>query len=67
MSKVNLEVLKAVQNALDRYETEVRATSLADSSQDTYIYNAQCFVRWLDDDFEPGATLEDKESESGSA
>ena len=57
MPKVSPEILKAVQDALDRYEREVEDTPLATSAQNTYLLHARHFVRWLDDDFEPGATL----------
>ena len=57
MPKVNHEILKAVQDAFEIYKTEVRATSLKVNTKNTYINRAQNFVRWLDDDFEPGSGL----------
>ena len=57
MPQVSAEVLKAVQDAFQRYETEVLDTNLEASSKSTYIDRARYFVRWLDDDFEPGASL----------
>ena len=57
MPKINQDALRQVQEALDRYEKEVDATSLAPLSKKTYILHAWHFVRWLKDDFEPGATL----------
>ncbi len=57
MPKINQDALRQVQEALDRYEKEVNATSLARSSKSTYILHAWHFVRWLNDDFEPGANL----------
>ena len=57
MPKINHDALRQVQEALDRYEKEVDATSLARSSKNTYLLHAWHFVRWLNDDFEPGGTL----------
>ena len=57
MPKVSSEVLKTVQKALVRYEAEVEDTPLAPSAKKTYLLHAENFVRWLSDDFEPGATL----------
>ena len=58
MPKINPEALRQVQDALDRYNKEVNATSLAPTSKKTYTSHAWHFVRWLADDFEPGATLD---------
>lgn len=57
MAKVSIEVLNAVQDALERYETEVEDSPLRRSAKDTYVLHARHFVRWLEDDFEPGASL----------
>lgn len=57
MPKVSSEVLKAVQDALERYEVEISGTPMTPSTKRTYILHAGNFVRWLDDDFEPGSTL----------
>ena len=57
MPKINREVLARVKEALDQYEVEVTASGLAPTSKKTYILHSSQFVRWLDDDFEPGATL----------
>ena len=57
MPKVSHEVLAAVENAVKQYEQEVKSTALAQLSKATYLLHARHFVRWLDDDFEPGATL----------
>ena len=58
MPKVNTEVLKSVQEALERYKETVSDTALSPRSKETYLLHAEHFVRWLGDDFEPGATLE---------
>ena len=65
MPKVTSEVFKAVQDALERYEAEISGTPMTPSTKKTYILHAEHFVRWLNDDFEPGATLKRKGTESG--
>ena len=57
MPKISNDALRQVQEALDRYEEEVNGTTLASTSKATYILHSHHFVRWLDDDFEPGGTL----------
>ena len=58
MPKVTPEVLKSVQDALEEYKKSVSDTALRPRSKETYLLHAEHFVRWLEDDFEPGATLE---------
>ena len=58
MPKVSPAALKEVQDALEQYRKEVAATLMTPSTKDTYLLHSTNFVRWLDDDFEPGATLE---------
>ena len=58
MPKVSPEVLRTVQDALEIYKKTVSEKALSPSSKETYLLHAEHFVRWLDDDFEPGATLE---------
>ena len=55
MPQVPPEVLRAVQVALELYVEVVEASDMTGSSKQTYIGHARQFVRWLDDDFEPGA------------
>ena len=57
MAKVSQEVLIIVQAALQRYLDEVDAAPLRPSAGRTYKLHAENFVRWLDDDFEPGAKV----------
>ena len=57
MPKVSKETLILIRDALERYQEEVIATSLKPSSKKTYLLHAEHFVRWLADDFEPGASL----------
>ena len=57
MAKVSEMMLQAVQAALQAYEEEVMASTMSKNSKHTYIHRAQIFVRWLDDDFTPGARI----------
>ena len=67
MAKVSQEVMEAVQSALRRYEQEVEATGLTEQSKTTYLLHARQFVRWLDDDFDPGVQLIRKGGRRGLA
>ena len=62
MPKVSVEVLNEVNDALRRYEAEVEDSLLRRSTKDTYLLHARHFVRWLDNDFESGASLRDYET-----
>ena len=55
MAHISPHCLKEVQEALERYEEEVEHTNLMRNTQDTYLLHARNFVRWLNDDFTPGA------------
>lgn len=57
MPKVSPECLKEVNRALSRYLAEVDDTRLAPTSKQTYLTHAENFVRWLEDEFEPGGAL----------
>ena len=57
MPKIDGESLSQVQATLENYEEAVNATLMTEQSKKTYLLHAKNFVRWLDDDFEPGATL----------
>ena len=54
MAQISEGALREVLDALTRFEEEVEATRLTPSTQNTYIVQANQFVRWLDDKFEPG-------------
>ncbi len=54
MPKVNILALRQVQEAYELYEEEVEATGMTIQSKATYLLHAKQFVRWLNDDFEPG-------------
>ena len=56
MPEVSQDSLAQVLRALESYESEVNAAPLTRSTKHTYILHADHFVRWLQDDFEPGST-----------
>lgn len=56
--KISPEALQEVRQALRAYEDAVEATNLASASKTIYIDRADRFVRWLDDDFEPGSGVD---------
>lgn len=58
MVKLDSETLGKVRDLLEGYEREVEATGLQPSSKRTYILHARHFVRWLDDDFDPGSNVD---------
>jgi hypothetical protein len=55
MPKVSSTALREVEHALQHYTEEVEQTAMTETSKGTYLLHAQHFVRWLNDDFEPGA------------
>ncbi len=57
MAKISPAALSEVQEALGRYTEVVEATEMTPSSKKTYLLHAEQFLRWLADNFEPGATL----------
>ena len=57
MPKVSHAALNEVRDALERYKEVVEATEMTPKSKNTYLLHAEHFVRWLADDFQPGATL----------
>lgn len=57
MPKVSLLTLKEVQDAFEQYEKVVEDSPLKLSAKNTYLLHARQFVRWLDDRFTPGATV----------
>jgi len=54
MPKVSQDTLTQVLNALEQYKAEISGAPLADSTKATHVLHANNFVRWLQDDFEPG-------------
>ena len=55
MPKVSNTVLAAIKEALVQWEQEVKSADLAPAAEKTYLLHPRHFVRWLEDDFEPGA------------
>ncbi len=55
--KINTEALRAVKTALVEYEKTVQASAMTPQSKKTYLLHTNNFVRWLEDDFIPGASL----------
>jgi hypothetical protein len=43
---------------LDSYWEALQASRLSDNSVEDYYYFAECYVRWLEGSFTPGARLE---------
>jgi hypothetical protein len=60
MPEVNSEVLRDVEAALDRYIREVENSSLAPDTKRTYTRHAETFVRWLNDNFQPGGNTKEE-------
>ena len=57
MPRITDDALRQVQDALEMYEAEVRASAIAEASKKIYTLYPRMFVRWLDYDYEPGITL----------
>ena len=57
MPKVSSISLQEIQEALERYRLEVEATRMTVKTKHTYLLHAENFVRWLSDDFNPGANV----------
>ena len=61
MARIGEDALRQVLDALEDYENIVNNTPLAPTSKSTYLLHANHFVRWLQDDFDPGASLIERE------
>ena len=57
MPKVTPFIQSVVERAFERYETDVEASELKPASKLMRINQAEYFVRWLKDDYEPGESL----------
>jgi hypothetical protein len=53
--EISDDALKEVKGALEIYYARVAGTDLSEASKSFYIDFADCFVRWLEGDFEPGS------------
>ena len=54
MSRISQQALDEVFGALEKYISEVSDAPLTDNTKATYQLHATNFVRWLNNDFEPG-------------
>lgn len=52
MSKLTHGVTDTLKQALEDYIAEVEDSDRGRVSQESYIYHAEAFVRWLDGDFD---------------
>jgi hypothetical protein len=57
MAQVRAETLAEIEAAFKRYEDVVLSAGVEKTTEDTYLRNGRYFIRWLRDDFKPGATL----------
>jgi hypothetical protein len=57
VGKVSLGTLTELDAAFERYEAEVQAAGLQPMAVKTYLLHSRNFIRWLRDDFTPGAKL----------
>jgi hypothetical protein len=51
------ETVRLVEQAWERYEKVVDNAPLMPNAKRTYLLHSRNFVRWLKDDFMPGATI----------
>ena len=54
MAKVRRATLEEVKIVFEEYKKAVGATGMTSTSKYTYTLHVDHFIRWLDDDFEPG-------------
>ena len=57
MAEINPDALRVVKTAHQRYQDEVEASMLQDSSKQTYLLHSEQFIRWLEGQFTPGAKV----------
>ena len=55
--KISQSSLQEIREAFERYSDVVEESELRLSAKNTYLLHARQFVRWLSDEFEPGATI----------
>ena len=53
--KISIEAIGEIRRALEQYNVVVDHAELSESTKNTYLLHAENFVRWLQDDFEPGS------------
>jgi hypothetical protein len=54
---ISSRLIDKIYELLTEYATEVNASNLSPSSKTDYVLFADQFVRWIDNDFTPGGTL----------
>ena len=54
MAKISEDVLKAVKKAHTEYVSEVIVSPLSDFTKALYCSHTLQFIRWREDDFQPG-------------
>jgi hypothetical protein len=52
------ETVRLVEQAFERYAKVVDSAPLMPNTRRTYLLHSRNFVRWLKDDFTPGATIQ---------
>lgn len=57
MPKVGPETLATIQLAFQVYKHELTASNLSDAAKYDYDRFVDQFIRWLKDEFKPGAKL----------
>jgi len=53
--RISKTALREVEDALRECEKDVQSSDMTDSTKRTYLLHTRNFVRWLKDDFVPGA------------
>jgi hypothetical protein len=56
-TKISAAALAELESALGRYNNTLAMSELSPTSQAIYFDHANCFVRWLRGEFEPGSQV----------
>lgn len=57
MTKIDDATMKEIERLLDEYRRVLSNSPLSLTTKNSYRVHAEYFVRWLADDFEPGAMV----------
>ena len=57
MPKVDRETLGKIEAAFEHYKSELQKSDLKYATVATYLLDAEQFIRWLNDQYEPGEKL----------
>ena len=57
MTKIDDATMKEIERLLDEYRRVLFNSPLSMTTKNSYRVHAEYFVRWLADDFEPGAMV----------